>query len=299
MNVLITGGSGLIGQELTKFLKGKGHKVAWLSRSPQHDEHCFLWNIQTGEIDFKAIEWADAIVHLAGASVAGKRWTPSYKKEIVGSRVLSTALLKDAIGRSNIPPHTLISASAIGIYGAFENDHDHFVESSPMGNDFLADVTKKWEDSVNDIDSIRKVVLRIGIVLSYNGGAFQQMTTPIKYGLGAAIGSGNQLISWIHIKDLIGVIDYSLTHLELEGTYNAVAPEVISNRRLTQVIAKIMKRPLCLPAVPMIVLKLLLGEFANFVTLGTGVSSEKIMSKGYSFQYPEIKKAVTNLLAKA
>ena len=167
MKVLISGGSGFIGGKLTKQLQADGHEVAWLSRSEKKNIKSFVWDIKTMSIDAKAMEWADAVVHLAGASVAGKRWTASYKKEIYNSRIDSSKLITSAIKKAETPPTSLVSASAVGYYGGFEQHEGSFTEDDKPANDFLAKVTEDWEKEVFANEStIRTVALRIGIVLA-------------------------------------------------------------------------------------------------------------------------------------
>lgn len=296
MKVLISGGSGFIGKKLTEKLQSKGHEVAWLSRSEKNRIKSFVWDIKSKNIDPKAMEWADAVVHLAGASVAGKRWTADYKKQIYASRIDSSKLLIDAIKKANTPPSVLVSASAIGYYGSFEQHEGAFVEDDKPGNDFLAKVTEDWENEVFALENnLRTVALRIGIVLSKDGGALEQMITPIKYGIGAPLASGKQVMSWIHVDDLVNLFIFGLEN-PITGKFNAVAPNPVTNQEMTKAIASQLKKPLLLPAVPAFVLKIILGEFASFVIKGAHVSSKKTESVGFKFTFPLLSEAVRNLL---
>ncbi len=296
MKVLISGGSGFIGSKLTKQLQANGHEVAWLSRSEKKNIRSFIWDINSMSIDEKAMEWADAVVHLAGASVAGQRWTYSYKKTIYDSRINSSKLIIDAFNKANTPPKSLVSASAVGYYGGFEEHDGYFIENDPPANDFLAKVTKDWEKEVFARENeTRTVALRIGIVLATKGGALERMVTPIKFGVGAPLASGKQVMSWIHIDDLINIFTFSLEH-PIAGKFNAVAPHPVTNQQMTQSIAKQLHKPLILPKIPAFALKILLGEFATFVVKGARVSSKKIESVGYEFSYPLLSDALKNLL---
>lgn len=296
MKVLISGGSGFIGNKLTEQLKVGGHEVAWLSRSEKKNIKSFVWDIKSMSIDPKAMEWADAVVHLAGASVVGQRWTTSYKKEIYASRIESSKLIISAFEKASTPPTSLVSASAIGYYGGYEEHEGFFTEDDKPANDFLAKVTEDWENQVFIREKeTRTVALRIGIVLATKGGALERMVTPIKFGIGAPLASGQQVMSWIHIDDLISMFQFSLEN-PIAGKFNAVAPDPVTNKEMTQAIAKQLKKPLLLPNVPTFALKILLGEFADFVVTGARVSSKKIASVGFKFSYPVLSNALKNLL---
>lgn len=296
MKVLISGGSGFIGKKLTEKLQASGHEVAWLSRSDKNKIKSFVWDIKSKTIDPNAMEWADAVVHLAGASVAGKRWTADYKNQIYTSRINSSQLIIEAIKKADTPPSALVSASAVGYYGGFKQHEGFFVETDPPANDFLATLTKDWEKEIFVIENqIRTVALRIGIVLSTDGGALEQMMTPINYGVGAALASGKQVLSWIHIDDLVDLFKFSLEN-PIAGKFNAVAPNPVTNLEITKAIAKQLKKPLLLPAVPGFLLKVILGEFASFVIKGARVSSKKIESVGFKFTFPLLSEALRNLI---
>lgn len=296
MKVLISGGSGFIGSRLTTQLQAEGHEVAWLTRSEKKHIKSFVWDIKAMDLDSQAMEWADAIVHLAGASVAGKRWTSSYKKEIYDSRINSSKLIIESIKKSNRPPTVLVSASAIGYYGGFEQHDGFFTEEDQPANDFLAKVTEDWENEVFALENqIRTVALRIGIVLSDKGGALEQMITPIKFGVGAPLASGKQVMSWVHVDDLVDLFKFSIEN-PISGKFNAVAPHPVTNKEMTKTIAKQLNKPLILPNVPAFVLKILLGEFASFVVKGSRVSSKKIESSGFNFSFPILSKALKDLI---
>ncbi|MBI1770244.1 MAG: TIGR01777 family protein [Bacteroidetes bacterium] len=293
--ILITGATGLIGSRLSEMLS-KNHSIVQLGRSKREGKiSSFVWDISKSEIDLNAFDEVDTIVHLSGASVGDKRWTVSWKKEILDSRVQSTKLLFDTLTENKHSVKTFVSASAIGYYG-FECD-SIFEEQGDSGKDFLAQVTKRWEDEVDKVSSlgIRVVKIRIGIVLSAKGGALKKMVLPIKCGIGSPLGSGQQYLSWIHIDDLCGIFVKAIEDEKMDGAYNAVT-DWVTNEGMTKAIAKILKRHLWLPKVPSFALKVILGEMADIVLNGSKVSSEKIRQAGFRFQYPVLEDALKNLL---
>lgn len=296
--ILITGGTGLIGSHLTKLLLDKGHKVRYLSRDPDQSGPVpmYEWDVKSGTIDKRAIEGVDAIIHLAGAGIADKKWTKERKKVILKSRTESTKLLNKTLRENENQVKTFISASAIGYYG-----HDTGgvwkKENSRFGDDFLATVTKEWENSVGELpDELRKVKIRIGIVFSDEGGALAEMVKPIKWYVGAPLGSGDQYMSWIHIEDLCRIFAFAVENDALIGIYNATAPNPATNKEVTKKAAKALGKPLFLPNVPGFVLKIALGEMASMVLGGSKVSCEKIQEDGFEFNYPELEPAVNDLL---
>ncbi len=296
--ILITGASGLIGTRLTELLLAGGYSVVHLGRVKKMTHvQPFVWDVEKNEIDLEAIGETDAIIHLAGAGIADERWTASRKKEIVESRTRSTGLLLDALKKEKHSVKSFISASAIGYYGFGEDEV--FVEESNSGSDFLAQVTKQWEGEVNKVSSlgIRLVKLRIGVVLSSQGGALEKMTKPVRFGLGSPLGSGKQYLSWIHIDDLCALFIKAIEDEKVVGTYNAVA-DWTTNAEMTKTIASVLKRPLWLPNVPSFILKVILGEMADIVLKGSKVSSQKILRTGFQFKYPALMEALENLFNK-
>ncbi|MEY2706024.1 MAG: hypothetical protein RL407_2086 [Bacteroidota bacterium] len=293
-NILITGGSGLVGRRLTTLLEKKGYEVAWLSRRPQ-EVHYFLWDVEQQTIDPEAIAWADAVMHLAGEGVAEKRWTEKRKKAILDSRTQSTALLYSAIEKASKKPLAFVSASAIGYYGA-DTGASLMEENSPPGRDFLASVTVAWEKEIKKIESlqVRCVLLRIGIVLDAQGGALAEMLKPP---VAAPLGSGAQWMSWIHLDDLANLFVFALEKTTLQGIYNAVGPNPVTNQSLTQAAASASGKPYLGIALPGFLLKLLLGEMAIIVLGGCRVSSQKIQKAGFRFEYPEVKEALKSLFS--
>ena len=288
-NILITGGSGLVGRRITLLLESKGYTVAWLSRKPQQQTY-FLWDVEKKELDPQALEWADAVVHLAGEGVAEKRWTADRKKRILESRTQSTQLLYTAIQQAEKKPNTFISASAVGYYG-FNTGTNLMEETSPSGDDFLAEVVLAWEKEVKKIEqlSVRCILLRVGIVLDANGGALGEMLKPP---VAAPLGSGDQWMSWIHIEDLARMFVFALEKTTLQGIYNAVGPHPATNQKLTKEAAAAKGKPYIGLGVPGFALKLVLGEMAAMVLGGNRVSSQKIQKAGFEFEFPELKKAL-------
>ena len=298
-NILITGASGSIGTRLTQVLLEQGHQVAHLSRNHQRSKaRIYLWDINKKQIDPHAFEGIDTIIHLAGAGIADKPWTDERKWEILKSRTQSTKLLFEELQKHKHSVTTFISASAIGYYG-FEDNEKLYKENDESGTDFLANVVRQWEAEIDRITelNIRVVKIRIGIVLDANHGALKELIKPIKYFAGAPLGTGDQYVSWIHLDDLIAIFIKAVQDETMQGAYNGVAPNPVTNRELTKAIATQLRKPLFLPAVPEFILKVMLGEMANLVLKGNKVSSEKIEQTGLKFQYEKIEKALANLLS--
>ncbi len=300
MTILITGATGLIGTQLTAILQSQGHKIHYLTTRSSKIESTsnyqgFLWNVSQQTIDAACLEGVECIVHLAGATVANK-WTKTYKQEILDSRIDSITLLNATLKQQTNKVKHIVSASGISIYPG--DSQDLFTEQSTQeGNDFLANVTKAWEAAADSLTAlnIKLAKVRTGVVFDPSQGALPKIAQPIRYGAGAVLGSGDQWISWIHLQDICGIYSHIIAH-QLEGVYNAVAPEPVTNKALTQQIAKALKKPLFLPAVPAFFLKLLLGERSALVLEGPKVSSQKIKEAGYTFEFPEVKSAIAALL---
>jgi uncharacterized protein (TIGR01777 family) len=298
-HILITGASGLVGTRLTEILLDKGYLVAHLGRAKREGRvKSFVWNVDNFAIEPSALKGITTIIHLAGAGVADKRWTEKRKKEILDSRVNSSRLLYEELKKGHHQVTEFISASAVGYYGV--DDEKTFTEDDSPAKDFMAEVTRRWEEEVKNIESlgIRTVNMRTGIVLSARGGALKQMMTPIKLFAGAPLGSGQQNIPWIHIDDICQMYVKAMEDDSMIHAYNAVGPSSVTNTELTKAIAKILKRPLFLPNIPAFVLKLVLGEMAFYVLNGAKVSSEKIQKAGYQFKFKTLEDALKNLLAK-
>lgn len=292
-NILITGGSGLIGSKLTSLLERKGYKVAWLSRKPaKKKQKSFSWNLQENTIDEKALEWCDGVIHLAGAGVADKRWTDQRKKEILESRTLSARLLYDAILKMENKPKVFISASGVNYYGYDTGDH-LIDEENEVGTDFLADVVKKWEEEALKFQTLglRTVIMRTGLVLDKKQGALAELLKPP---VAAPLGNGNQYMSWIHINDLTSLYAFALEK-EISGIYNAVAPHPVINSSFTKLAAKAKGKPYVAIPVPAFMLKIVLGEMSNMVLGGIKVSSEKIQKTGFKFKFPFLQEALNDI----
>lgn len=295
--VLITGGTGLLGGILSKLLTKKGFKVTHLSRNPTNETYqTFQWDIKSGKIDEEAITSADAIIHLAGAGVADKRWSEDWKKKIYDSRIDSTKLLREYVEKYNPNLEHFISASAIGIYG-WDSGEKKVDENSSKGNGFLADVVEDWENEVAKFEEIgiKQSKVRIGVVLSKEGGALQEMAKPIKFGFGSPLASGNQYLSWIHVEDLCSIFAFLLEQGKSE-TVNGVSSNPVTNREFTKAVAKQLNKPLWLPNVPAFILKIIVGEMADILIGGNNVSNRKIEDLGFKFQYPMLDNALQELL---
>lgn len=299
--ILITGGTGLVGKALGQALLEKGYRVIILSR--QGDQKSSLanlsyasWNVEQQTIDREAIAKADYIIHLAGAGVADKRWTQKRKQEIVDSRVYSSKLIVDSLKLIPNKVKAVVSASAIGWYGA-DPVMPHpipFTEVVPADNEFLGITCKQWEESIEPVteSGIRLVKLRTGIVLSNNGGALKEFLKPLQFGMAAILGKGKQIISWIHIDDLVKMYITAIENESMNGVYNAVAPNPVSNKELTLQLAKARKKFFIPIHVPSFVLKIMLGEMSVEVLKSTTVSSEKIQQAGVAFNFPDISSAL-------
>jgi uncharacterized protein len=305
--VLITGGTGMVGKQLTHVLINKGYAVIVLTRNiPQQTDDknisYALWNVQQQTIDVAAVQKADAIIHLAGAGVVAKKWTDSYKKEIVDSRTKSSELLINTLKNNTHKVKTFVSASAIGWYGEDKLPPVAFTEKDIADKSFLGDTCLLWEQSVAPIKEmgIRLSILRIGIVLSNDGGALVEFKKTITtLGLASILASGKQIVSWIHIEDLCKVFLHALQNETLNGIYNAVAPNPVSNKNLTVTLANIIKGRYFIPIhVPTFILKIMLGSRSIEVLKSTTVNNDKIIASGYQFLYPTIQTALHNLCKK-
>lgn len=298
-NVLIAGGSGLVGLKLTKLLQQNGYEVAWLTRKVKISNPIkqFKWNPEKGTINPQAIDFADSIVNLTGASVAGQRWTNNYKKQILASRVTSTQLLVKSLSEISNHVSSYIAASAIGIYG--NNTSTNTTEQAPIANTFLADVCHKWELAAFPLrqTSVRCVTFRIGVVLAAEGGFVSEVAKPIKMGLGCSMGSGKQYISWIEVNDLANMFLFAIQQTHLSGTYNAVAPNPETNSALTSYLAQSLTKTIWLPNVPAFAVKLLFGEMGSVLLASQHISSQKIIQHGFKFKYENAIDALRGLVS--
>ncbi|MDH5413745.1 MAG: TIGR01777 family oxidoreductase [Flavobacteriaceae bacterium] len=301
MKILITGATGLIGKEVIRLCEQRRYKVHYLTTSKEKliekdTVSGFYWNPSTQEIDEKCLKEIDGVINLAGSSIA-QRWTSKNKREILNSRINSIHLLHKLLVQNSNKVKSIVSASAIGIYPpSFSKEYDE--SEQLMSNSFLGKVTKSWEEEIDRLNDlhIRICKLRIGIVLSKKGGALAQITKPIKFGFGAALGSGNQFQSWIHNTDAANLFLFAIEN-NLKGVYNAVAPNPVTNKELTNLIANHLKKPLWLPNVPSIVLKIILGEMAAIALESQKVNNSKILDSGFSFKYENIEDALSDCLS--
>jgi uncharacterized protein (TIGR01777 family) len=300
MKILITGATGVIGSHLVKACIEKGHAVHYLTTRKSKivstsNYSGFYWNPDVGELDTDALKGVSVIIHLAGASIS-KRWTDSYKKVILDSRIETAKLLFDALQNKEHQVTHFITASGVGIYPPsltkLYTEEDTEVEDS-----FLGKVVKTWENAADQFgqSGIKVTKVRTGLVLAKEGGALPAIAAPVRKGVGAPLGSGDQWQSWIHIDDMVKVY---LTILEngWDGIFNAVAPTPVTNKKLTKLIAKTLEKPMWLPNVPSFILKLLLGEMSMLVLKGQLVSSKKLEEAGFSFRYFNLETALDDLL---
>lgn len=298
-NILITGGSGVVGKHLTCKLHDLGFEVSHLSRisNPQASIPTYLWDIEQGEIEERAFEKVDYIIHLAGANIGESRWTDKRMQLIRDSRVKSAKLILKKIEKKNIPLKAFITASAIGYYGMETTDRI-YKESDGPANDFLGNTCQQWESVADDfsIKGIRTVKIRTGIVLTKHGGALEKMLVPIRLGFGSPIGSGTQFMPWIHVDDLCDIFAKAIEDDRMNGAYNAVAPEFINNREFIKTITQVLKKPFWNIGAPAFFLKIIFGEMSQIILNGSRISSEKIVQTGFKFRYTNLRNALINLL---
>ena len=298
--ILITGGTGLVGKALTKRLIEKNYQVIILTRSikdvpTQKNITYALWNVKEKQIDVHAVKKADAIIHLAGAGVMDKKWTEEYRKEIRDSRVNSSKLIVETLKNNEHKVQVIISASAIGWYGEDKKTGHAFDENEPADKAFLGEVCKEWEESIEPATGmgIRVVKLRTGIVLSEEGGAYPEFKSSLKLGVASILGSGKQVISWIHIDDLCREYIFALENDMMEGSYNAVAPNPVNNKTMTIAIAEKVKGKFYIPLhVPQFVLSVMLGQRSTEILKSATVATDKIVHIGFTFLYPTIQGAI-------
>lgn len=294
--VLITGANGMLAKNLAGLLK-INYTIRYLSRRPKNKNE-YRWDIDKKFIDSKALEGVNHIIHLAGSSIADKRWSKKRRIDIVKSRVESATLIKNELTKQNITIDTFISASAVGYYGT-ETTEKIYTEESPKGNDFLSDVCVQWESIAETFktDKIanRVCIIRAGIIVA-NDGALKKMIQPIKYGFGAVIGQGNQWIPWIHITDLSRIFMFLLENKNIDGVFNGVAPNHITNEELIRKIAKHLGKKIILPKIPEVIIRILFGKSSIILLKGSRVSSEKIMNLGFTYKFKTIDETLKDLI---
>ena len=300
MKVLIAGATGLIGQELVRQCAEQGIAVNYLTTRKekivrQATFNGFYWNPSSGELDQEAFDGVNAIVNLAGATVAN-RWTKSYKKQIMDSRVMTARLIRESLSKSEHSVTHYVSSSGISYYPD-SLDQEYQESFNSPADTFLGDVTVQWEKAALQMEEIGIAVslVRTGLVLASDQGALPQMASPVRKGFGAALGSGKQWQSWIHLHDIAGIYLYLMQN-QLTGVFNGVAPNPVSNEELTKQIATVLDKKIWLPAVPAFVLRLMLGEMAALVLEGQRVSCEKICQAGYQFKFKDVGLALEDLL---
>ncbi|MCB0631152.1 MAG: TIGR01777 family oxidoreductase [Saprospiraceae bacterium] len=298
--VLIGGGSGLVGSRLSQLLTEKGYTVWHLSRSPGKDDpyRTFAWDTKKGYIDQSAVEGADYVVNLAGAGIADKRWTDKRKQLIIDSRVETTQLLQRAIQSTTNAPRAYISASAAGYYG--DRDDQILSETDPPGDGFLSASCIAWEKAAAAVSGpdLRNVIIRIGIVLTTEGGALPKMTMPVNFFAGVYFGNGRQWMPWIHINDLCRVFIYAIEQDKMAGIYNGVGPNPERNRDFIDSVAEARNKPVVMLPAPAFVLKLALGEMSHALLDSTRASAEKLAGAGFSFEFPKLREALLDLYGK-
>lgn len=303
MKILITGSSGLVGSALVESLSDEGHTIGRLLRPQSAGEArtggrgvAMRWNPETGDLD-SAAAGADAVVNLAGVSVASGRWTEDRKKQIRSSRVDTTRQLVKALGKLNPGPRIFLSASAIGYYG--DRGDEELTEVRAPGSGFLPDVCRGWESEASRAEALgmRVAYLRFGTILARHGGALQKMLPPFKMGAGGRLGSGKQWMAWITLADVLGIIGYALKNEQAHGAVNTVAPTPMRNSEFTAELGRALHRPAILPA-PRFALRLALGEMADALLLSSQrVVPQKLRSLGYPFLHPDLPSALAAVLS--
>ena len=296
MKILISGSHGLVGTALIKALEPEGHEIYRLVRHYPGSHSEIEWSPDRYSIALSLIEGFDAVVHLAGESIAEGRWTDEKKKRIRESRVKGTKLLSDALANLTQPPKTLISASAIGYYG--DRDDELLTEESAPGNDFLSEVCKEWEAATSHATTmgIRVVNTRFGIILDKEGGALKKMLPVFRMGIGGRIGSGKQWMSWIALDDVIGALKFALTNQSLTGPVNYVAPKPVRNAEFTKALGHALSRPTILP-IPAFGVRFAFGEMADALLLSSQrVEPSRLTKAGYQFEYSDLDSALKHVL---
>lgn len=294
MHILLTGGTGFIGSALVPRLLTQKHTLTILSRSSHSDtDDChYIRNLDELADDAQI----DAVINLAGASLAGARWTPGYKREIVDSRLETTRQLVACMTRLQVPPAVLLNASAIGYYG--HGGHP-VTEADAAGEGFSADLCRRWEEAAGHAEALgtRVCLARFGVVLDAGGGAFEELFRPFRFGLANWIGSGHQWLSWVHRSDVIAALIFLLEHDELSGPFNITAPEPVTARGMCEAIKQQRKTLLTAP-VPAMVMRIMLGEMADELLInGQKVLPERLANSGFTFDHPTLKNALHAILA--
>jgi len=299
-NVLISGGTGFIGKQLSHLLVENGFSVSILSRGDKQntsDISYYKWNVDSHYIDEESVLKADFIIHLAGENIAGKRWTAKRKQEIIDSREQSIQLIYEVLKKNHKKLEAFVSASGIGIYGAI-NGSAICTEETPSENDFLGITCQKWEAAADTIESlgIRTVKIRTGLVLGKGDGFLNKLIPVFKIRLGSALGSGNQYMPWIHVDDLCAIYLEALSNRAMNGAYNAAISDNTTNTIFSKTLAKVYGYSIWLPNVPAFLIRCVLGEMAKIILTGRRVSSKKIEKTGFKFQFKSLELALKDCL---
>lgn len=298
MNVLVSGSTGLVGNALIPCLTSAGHEVIRLvrSKSKAPAREIIHWDPETGYIDAAGLEGLDAVVHLAGESIASGRWTAAKKGRIRDSRVRGTRLLCEALAHTAQPPRTLVCASAIGFYG--DRGDEVLTEQSAAGTGFLPEVCQEWEQATDPArqKGIRVVNARFGVILSTAGGALAKMLTPFKLGAGGVLGSGQQYMSWVTLDDTVAALLFALTNAAVQGPVNVVTPQPVTNREFTKTLGRVLHRPTIAP-MPAFAARLMFGEMADALLLsGSRVLPNRLSDAGFVFRFPQIEPALKHVV---
>ena len=296
MKIVMTGASGLIGARLLGQLRKKGHEVVRLVRRASGASDAFVWDPAAGTVDMDALREVEGVVHLAGAPIAAKRWTPRTKRDILESRVQGTRTLAEALARLPRPPRVLISASGVGFYG---DCGDKVVnEEDACGRGFLADVAQQWEQATAPAAAagVRVVMMRLGVVLSASGGALPRMVLPFRFGAGGRIGNGHQYMSWITLDDVVAAVPILLENDTVVGPVNMVAPSPVTSREFARAIGLVLRRPSLLP-LPAFAVRLMMGQMGQELLLAsTRAVPAKLSACGYTFRHPMVEEALRHVL---
>ena len=299
MQIVVSGASGLVGSALAPLLASAGHQVRRLVRGSTATEADIRWDPRAGSIDRRALAGCEAVVHLAGENIAGRRWSEAQKQKIRASRVEGTKLLAAALVALSPRPRVWVSASAIGFYG--DRGDEVLDEASRSGEGFLPDVCRQWEDATQPAADagIRVVNVRCGVVLSPQGGALKKMLPPFRFGLGGRLGSGRQYMSWIALDDAVRAIQQALTVDSLHGPVNLVAPQPVTNAEFTKTLGRVLGRPTIFP-MPAPVARLAFGEMADALLLSSArVRPTRLAQSGFTFAWPQLEGALRQMLGKA
>ncbi len=299
-NILLTGGSGFIGKKLSDLLINQGYTISILSRTERKASAAityYKWNIKNNYIDEDSVLKADYIIHLAGEGIAEKKWSNKRKKEIIDSREKPIDLIYSVLKKHNKSLDAFVSASAVGIYGAFTSENI-CTEETPAANDFLGETCQKWETATECIKSlgIRTVIIRTGLVLGKGDGFLKKLIPLFKYRLGSIIGTGKQYMPWIHIDDLCHIYLLAITNTNMNGPYNAGVADNTNNTIFSKALANVYGYSIWLPKVPSFIIRLIMGEMSKIVLTGQRISTQKIENAGFKFKYSNLEPALISCL---